>query len=102
MIRTSLFRVEGESPSCAEPLDELVRARSPSEAAQIAHTFWSAELEDLVVCERLTVQLLREPLAGTGLVYEAARQEERFAVIEGLLMPVPEGQIERAAIICVS
>ena len=102
MIRTSLFRVEGESPCCAAPLSELVRARSPAEAAEIVHAFWSVELEESVVCERLTVQLLREPLAGTGVVYEAARHEDRFAVVEGLLVPVPESIAERAAVICFS
>ena len=102
MIRTSLFRVEGESPCCAEPLSELVRARSPAEAAEIVHAFWASEMEESVVCERLTVQLLREPLAGTGIVYEAARQEDRFAVIEGLLIPVPQSVAERAAVICLS
>jgi hypothetical protein len=102
MIRTSLFRVEGESTCCDEPLSELVRARSPAEAAEIVHSFWASEMEESVVCERLTVQLLREPLAGTGVVYEAARQEDRFAVIEGLLIPVSEDQVERAAIICLS
>jgi hypothetical protein len=94
MIRTSLFRVEGESPCCVEPLSELVRARSPAEAAEIVHAFWSAELDEPVVCERLTVQLLREPLAGTEL-YEAAREEDRFAVIEGLLIPC-RSQVERS------
>jgi len=102
MIRPSLFRVEAESPCCVEPLSELVRARSPAEAAEIVHEFWSAELDEPVACERVTVQLLREPLAGTGVVYEAARHEDRFAVIEGLLIPVAESEVERAAIICLS
>jgi hypothetical protein len=102
MIRTTLYRVEGESPCCHEPLSELVRARSPHEAAETVHAFWAAELDEAVVCERLTVQVLREPLLGTGIVYEAARQEERFAVVEGLLVPVPESQVARAAVICLS
>jgi hypothetical protein len=102
MIRTSLFRVEGESTCLDEPLSELVRASSPAEAAEIVHSFWASEMEESVVCERLTVQLLREPLVGTGVVYEAARQEDRFAVIEGLLVPVSEDQVEQAAIICLS
>ncbi len=50
MIRTSLFRVEGESPCCAEPLNELVRARSPAEAAELVHSFWASEMETSIVC----------------------------------------------------
>ena len=88
MTRTTLFRVAAEATGFPEPLVELVRAASPTAAARTVFRFWTRELNEPVDCDRLSVQFLREPADGKGVIYEAARREAHFAVRRGRVIPV--------------
>src|SRR5262245_39072864 len=87
MFRTTLFRVECPAAGFTEPLVELVRARSPTNAARIVYRFWTRELKEPVDCTRLTVQLLREPSGESGVIYEVACREFYFTVRRGRVVP---------------
>lgn len=61
-----------EAEGFTDPLTELVRARTPEEAAEIIHEFLLYESDKPIQCQRLTVTPLCEPEDGIGIVYEPA------------------------------
>lgn len=86
MSQTTLYKVEGEADGFADPLTQLVRARSPEEAAEIVHEFFLYECDKPIQCQRLTVTPLCEPEEGIGIVYEPAGCDTRLAVEDGRLV----------------
>ncbi len=87
---TTLYKVECDADGFTEPLTELVRARTPEEAAEIVHEFFRYEFDKPVDVQRLTIQLMREPEVGIGIVYEPAGCNTRLEVVNGRLKPIIE------------
>ena len=90
MSQTTLYKVEGEADGFADPLTELVRARTPEEAAKIVHEFFLYECDKPVHCQRLAVTPMCEPEDGIGIVYEPAGCDTCMAVEDGRLVPLIE------------
>lgn len=88
MSQTTLYRVEGEADGFVDPLTELVRARTPEEAAEIVHEFFLHECGKPIQCQRLTVTPMCEPEDGIGIVYEPAGCDTSLAVEDGRQVPI--------------
>ena len=77
MVNYDLYRVTGVVLGFAEPLQELVQAASPAEAARRVRQFWVDKLETLVPPRELLVQTFCAP-DELGIVYERGLPLERF------------------------
>ena len=90
MSMTTLYKVECEAKGFSDPLTELVRARTPEEAAEIVNDFFRYEFDKPVDVQHITVTPMREPEDGIGIVYEPAGCDTRLAVANGRLVPIIE------------
>ena len=91
---TTLYKVECEAEGFTEPLAELVRARSPEEAAEIVHEFFLYECDKPIHCQRLTVTPMRQPEDGIGIVYEPAGCDTRLELVNERLVPIIDSDQE--------
>jgi hypothetical protein len=90
MSQTTLYKVEGEAEGFADPLTELVRARTAEEAAGIVNEFLLYECGKPIQCQRFVVTPMCEPEDGIGIVYEPAGCDTSLAVEDGRLVPMPQ------------